>query len=210
MSGTKPSIIVRSFRGQQLFLVGVHSGRGYHWSADRSEALVMDYYDALDIARRATREYGAECAVLDKDGVLTQPAKMVPQKSQLQQAQDLRAPEPTHPLNPNRTGEDEPVPEPFAHPSRAPWSTVEGAPTCVWDADHQYVATVAREPDARLIAAAPQLLAALKAFANVGLIETAGHTTDDKPSNCTCAVHGELLAALQSAGVAVDKAEGRS
>jgi len=62
--------------------------------------------------------------------------------------------------------------------------------------------------DARLIAAAPDLLAACKALMNTGLICTSGTTTDGRPCNCTCDVHPELLAVIDFARAAIAKAGG--
>lgn len=73
------------------------------------------------------------------------------------------------------------------------------------------VAEFVKEPPAELIAAMealPELLAACKAFMNCGLIVTDGHTTDSKACNCTCRVHPELDAALESARAAIARAEG--
>ena len=63
-------------------------------------------------------------------------------------------------------------------------------------------------PDARLIAAAPGLLAACEALMNTGLICTSGKTTDGRPCNCTCDVHPELLAVIDYARSAIAAAKG--
>ena len=68
MSGTKPIThnVVRGFRGQLLYLVSLHANHGFRWVADRKQALALSTpEDALKIAERASREYGAKCTVVD-------------------------------------------------------------------------------------------------------------------------------------------------
>lgn len=86
---------------------------------------------------------------------------------------------------------DETVPEPFAHPSRAPWKQIDGVPTCVVDADAHFVATVHTDADARLIAAAPELLLALS---NLVLRYAPGRTSNDQWLK-------EARAAIEKAGI---------
>lgn len=71
-------------------------------------------------------------------------AATVPQKSQLQQAQDTRGESTLEAMSP------------------APWRLVDGAPTVVVDAEGKYVATTSTEVDAIAIAALPALLALMK------------------------------------------------
>lgn len=78
MSGTKPinvpvAFIVRDFRGARLFLESVHRGNGFRWVADRSRACALEPSDALALCERASREYGAKCAVIDAQGNMAQP-----------------------------------------------------------------------------------------------------------------------------------------
>lgn len=82
MTGTKPAlvvgqfIVVRSFRGAQLVLKSyTPAGNSFHWTSKRDEAMVLTQAEALTIADRASREYGAQCAALDADGTLLQPAR---------------------------------------------------------------------------------------------------------------------------------------
>lgn len=90
--GTKPAmtqptldtahIVVRSFRSQTLVLVQqARAARYYHWSADRTKALRLSHAEALGAADAASREYGAECAVLAADGTVTVTASVRMQKT---------------------------------------------------------------------------------------------------------------------------------
>lgn len=79
MSGTKPSvlyIIARDFRGSRLYLAEKHGGNGFRWvdEASKATALRLGLDSAMDAVERASREYGAACAVLDEKGNLLQTA----------------------------------------------------------------------------------------------------------------------------------------
>ena len=68
MSGTKPIThnVVRSFRGQLLYLVSLHANHGFRWVTDRKQALALSTpEEALKIVERASREYGAKGTVVD-------------------------------------------------------------------------------------------------------------------------------------------------
>jgi len=79
MIGTKPTmIIVRQFRGVQLFLSNVtRAPKGFTWTNNRKQAQRYDAAEALALAYEASRDYGAECATLDVQGNLAQPGKHV-------------------------------------------------------------------------------------------------------------------------------------
>ena len=80
MSGTKPPlsasramhIIVREFRGSRLYLASVAAHKGMHWTDDKAKSLKLTAEEALQISERASREWGAACAVLDSEGNLAQ------------------------------------------------------------------------------------------------------------------------------------------
>jgi hypothetical protein len=76
---TKPNIptmiIVRQFRGVQLFLSNVtRAPKDFTWTNNRKQAQRYDAAEALALAYEASRDYGAECATLDVQGNLAQPA----------------------------------------------------------------------------------------------------------------------------------------
>lgn len=91
MSGKKPSttpkglivgptdlhIIVRGFRGAQLVLVSYsRTNNTFAWAnaiGNHHKALKLPAGEALKIADRAAREYGAKCATLSADGTLVEP-----------------------------------------------------------------------------------------------------------------------------------------
>ena len=74
-NGTKPTtIVVRAFRGQQLYLRSVHTGNGMHWTNDQARALKLDMDAALAVSERASREWGTQCAVEDSTGTLARDA----------------------------------------------------------------------------------------------------------------------------------------
>jgi hypothetical protein len=64
------------------------------------------------------------------------------------------------------------------------------------------------EANARLIAAAPDLLEACERFMNCGLLATSGKTTDGKEPNISVYIHPELDAAIENARAAINKAKG--
>jgi hypothetical protein len=74
MSGTKPTnIIARDFRGSRLYLQSIHHGKGMRWHADIKQAMSFEMTEALTVCDRASRDWGAKCAVLDaQDNLITQ------------------------------------------------------------------------------------------------------------------------------------------
>lgn len=90
-----------------------------------------------------------------------------------------------------------------------PWSVYERNPLCI-ESPHGNIGLVnlarASEADARLIAAAPDLLAALKEMGD--WIAAGLQASDEAWPDARCLQHTEEIAARAHA--AVDKAEGRS
>lgn len=71
MSGTKPiNLIARSFRGATLFLASQHTGNGSRWVADIKSAAKFEPQQAMTIAAKASREWGAVCHVTDLEGCI--------------------------------------------------------------------------------------------------------------------------------------------
>lgn len=116
-------------------------------------------------------------------------AATVPQKSQLQQAQDTRGESTLEEMSP------------------APWRLVDGAPTVVVDRDNKYVATTSTEVDAKAIAAAPWLLVATKT-AHAALLSLEKFLREDDVS-----IPSDVLLQCENAcakcQAAESKAEGR-
>ena len=72
-------VISRSFRGVTLYLrTFIRATSGWRWTADRADALRFETHaEAFRLAERAAREWGAQCAVIDANAALTQPAAAV-------------------------------------------------------------------------------------------------------------------------------------
>lgn len=122
----KLQIVVRSFRGTQLVLCGVHPDRGFSWTADRSQALTVAPVDALKLARAAAIHWNADCVAVDAAGVLVQPvqARKAPI---LTGAQIMRL---DMQLQRVRDSEDEEAAEDFARTHIEPY----GYTAATWDA----------------------------------------------------------------------------
>jgi hypothetical protein len=71
------SIIVRSFSGSQLYLTDIsQAARFYRWSSDRTKAVAFESSIAWNIYERASREYGADCAIQDATGTMAKPSSV--------------------------------------------------------------------------------------------------------------------------------------
>lgn len=71
------SIIVRSFRNTRLYLTDTsQAARFYRWASDRAKAVAFATSIALGICERASREYGADCAVQDATGTMAKPSNV--------------------------------------------------------------------------------------------------------------------------------------
>ena len=68
-------IVTRDFRGIRLYLQDfARSTSAWRWVSDQRKAQRMTLAAALDASERASREWGAHCAVMDAQGTLAQSA----------------------------------------------------------------------------------------------------------------------------------------
>ncbi len=79
MTGKKPTILTaivsRLFRDATLYLTRVtRAPKGFAWSATKTKAIKLEPRHATELAREASRDYGARCTVTDTAGCVLVPA----------------------------------------------------------------------------------------------------------------------------------------